>query len=105
VIEVLLEVGVEFEARTAQAFHTAVQVDAFERQATQVDLAPAVAPCEVVIGLFADSLLLRVLIDRDIVIARRSQPFDDVRPPVQTRGAGTDTSPGLTARRSAALVP
>ncbi len=90
----------ESDPGTARVFQSAVQPDAVERQAAQIDGASPVAAGEVLVGLETHGPAFRMLVHGDLKQAGIDGPVDDVAAPVAARDAArtADTEMHFPAR-------
>ena len=86
-IEAVRQIVGEHQAIAPDVEQAPVELHALERALAQVDVAAAVAPGHVVIGLVAHAFAQRMLVHRQIVVAHHVQPLDHVLAAVAPRHA------------------
>ena len=87
----IVEIGGEIVREAGEAgLHARqrpVQRHALDGEAPQIDVAAAVAPGDVMVGLVAHPLAQRVTVHRQIVVAHQMQPFDHILATVEAGDA------------------
>jgi len=83
VVEIFRQVVAEAHAVADHVFQAPVQAHIFQGEAAQVDVAAAVTPGDVMVGLGFDLILAEVLAHRNAVVAHVVQPGDHVAAPVK----------------------
>jgi hypothetical protein len=78
----------ELQGGAVQAVQATEQLHAFAGEATQVDVAPAVAAGDVMVSVVAHTLTQRVYINTNVVVAHLGQPVDHVLAAIEARTTG-----------------
>jgi hypothetical protein len=74
----LREIVVELQAIAVDIQQAAIKLQALKRALAQIDVASAVAPGDIVVGLVAHPLAQRMLVNRQIIVTHKVQPLDDI---------------------------